>query len=263
MLYETALPDAGPHLLEVEQVRDRAQVFVDGLPVGVLERESHEHTLTLTAPRPGSVLSVLVENQGRVNYGPGIHDRKGLLGEVLLNGGPLTSWTNRPLALTDLVALPFATDTRPPVGPAFRRGSFHVDTPADTFLCLEGWTKGSVWINGFAFGALLVTRSTTVAVCPGAGAADRSQHDRRPGVARRSPRPDGRVPRDGRPRTDRGVGRGRGSRAPADGRSPASPPRAGLGLSCPVRCRRRSRTDCRRWSAGTPRPRPRHRRKHR
>ncbi|WP_282685097.1 MULTISPECIES: beta-galactosidase [unclassified Streptomyces] len=152
VLYETALPDAGPHLLEVEQVRDRAQVFVDGLPVGVLERESHEHTLTLTAPRPGSVLSVLVENQGRVNYGPGIHDRKGLLGEVLLNGGPLTSWTNRPLALTDLVALPFATDTRPPVGPAFRRGSFHVDTPADTFLCLEGWTKGSVWINGFALG---------------------------------------------------------------------------------------------------------------
>ncbi|WP_424570656.1 glycoside hydrolase family 35 protein [Streptomyces sp. CH-036] len=152
VLYEAALPDAGAHLLEVEQVRDRAQVFVDGLPAGVLERESHEHALALTAPRPGSVLSVLVENQGRVNYGPGIHDRKGLLGEVLLNGEPLTSWTSRALPLTDLAALPFTKDTATPVGPAFRRGSFHVDTAADTFLHLDGWTKGSVWINEFALG---------------------------------------------------------------------------------------------------------------
>ncbi|WP_097885764.1 glycoside hydrolase family 35 protein [Streptomyces sp. st140] len=152
VLYEAALPVAGPHLLEVEQVRDRAQVFVDGLPVGVLERESHEHALALAAPRRGSVLSVLVENQGRVNYGPGIHDRKGLLGDVLLNGEPLTSWTSRPLPLTDLAALPFTKDTATPVGPAFHRGSFHVDTAADTFLHLDGWTKGSVWINGFALG---------------------------------------------------------------------------------------------------------------
>ncbi|WP_455362510.1 glycoside hydrolase family 35 protein [Streptomyces sp. SYSU K21746] len=152
VLYETTLTAAGPALLEVEQVRDRAQVFVDGLPAGVLERENHEHALTATAPRAGSVLSVLVENQGRVNYGPGIHDRKGLLGEVTLNGEEPNRWTSRPLPLTDLAALPFAANAATPVGPTFHRGSFHVEEPADTFLHLDGWTKGSVWVNGFALG---------------------------------------------------------------------------------------------------------------
>ncbi|MGC5396748.1 glycoside hydrolase family 35 protein [Streptomyces sp. DT20] len=151
VLYETALVSAGPALLEVEQVRDRAQFFVDGVPAGLLERESHEHALTVTAPRAGAVLSVLVENQGRVNYGPGIHDRKGLLGKVLLDGDDVTGWTSRPLPLTDRSPLPF-TAGPVPAGPAFHRGTFELDAPADTFLHLDGWTKGSVWINGFALG---------------------------------------------------------------------------------------------------------------
>ncbi|MER8036058.1 glycoside hydrolase family 35 protein [Streptomyces hydrogenans] len=152
VLYETTLPLRGPALLEVEHVRDRAQVFVDGQPVGVLERENHEHALAFTAPRAGSVLSILVENQGRVNYGQGIHDRKGLLGAVLVDGVAPTSWTNRPLPLTALEAVPFSATTTTPVGPAFHRGVFEVAEPADTFLHLDGWTKGNAWVNGFPLG---------------------------------------------------------------------------------------------------------------
>ncbi|MFG2748329.1 glycoside hydrolase family 35 protein [Streptomyces xanthophaeus] len=152
VLYEAALPDAGPALLELPQVRDRAQVFLDGQPVGVLEREGHEHALTFSVPGPGSVLSILVENQGRVNYGPGIHDRKGLPAGVVLNGLPLEGWTSRPLPLASLADLPFAAGTATPVGPAFYRGTFDVARPADTFLHLDGWTKGVAWVNGFALG---------------------------------------------------------------------------------------------------------------
>ncbi|MBT2442679.1 beta-galactosidase [Streptomyces sp. ISL-36] len=152
VLYETSLPAAGPALLELELVRDRAQVFVDGLPVGVLERENHEHALAFTVPRPGSVLSVLVENQGRVNYGTGIHDRKGLPGTVLLDGTELVGWTSRPLPLSCLDTLDFAPTTATPVGPAFHRGTFELGETADTFLHLDGWTKGNAWINGFALG---------------------------------------------------------------------------------------------------------------
>ncbi|GAA1986826.1 glycoside hydrolase family 35 protein [Kitasatospora viridis] len=151
VLYETALPAAGPALLELDEVRDRAQVFVDGQPVGVLERENHEHALALTVPREGSVLRLLVENQGRVNYGPGIHDRKGLPGRVRLNGAELTGWTNHPLPLHSLDGLAF-TSGPPTVGPAFHRGTFEVEAPADTFVHLPGWTKGTVWVNGFHLG---------------------------------------------------------------------------------------------------------------
>ncbi|WP_043477789.1 beta-galactosidase family protein [Kitasatospora sp. MBT66] len=152
VLYETVLPAAGPVLLEVEQVRDRAQVFVDGRPVGVLERENHEHALAFTTPAAGSTLTVLVENQGRVNYGPGIHDRKGLLGKVLLDGAEPAEWSCRPLPLTSLADVPFAAGAPTPVGPAFHRGGFEVAAPADTFLHLEGWTKGNAWVNGFPLG---------------------------------------------------------------------------------------------------------------
>ncbi|MFJ2938355.1 beta-galactosidase [Streptomyces sp. NPDC087219] len=152
VLYETRLPVGGPALLEVEQVRDRAQVFVDGQPVGVLERELHEHALAFTVPQAGSVLTVLVENQGRVNYGQGIHDRKGLLGKVLLDGVELSGWTNHPLPLTDPTGIPFAPTTATPVGPAFHRALFEVAETADTFLHLDGWTKGNAWINGFPLG---------------------------------------------------------------------------------------------------------------
>ncbi|MFE3148823.1 beta-galactosidase family protein [Streptomyces sp. NPDC059218] len=152
VLYETKLPLKGPALLEVEQVRDRAQVFVDGQPVGVLERENHEHALSFVVPRAGSTLSVLVENQGRVNYGQGIHDRKGLLGKVLLDGAEPAGWTSRPLPLTELSALGFEAAAAAPVGPTFHRGTFEVADPADAFLHLDGWTKGNAWVNGFALG---------------------------------------------------------------------------------------------------------------
>ncbi|MCC9306571.1 beta-galactosidase [Kitasatospora sp. RB6PN24] len=152
VLYETVLPAAGPVVLRVDQVRDRAQVFVDGQPVGVLERESHEQALAFTAPRPGARLAVLVENQGRVNYGPGIHDRKGLLGEVTLNGEPAAAWTSRPLPLDRLDDLEFSSAGEPAVGPAFHRGQVELEQPADGHLALDGWTKGHVWVNGFALG---------------------------------------------------------------------------------------------------------------
>ncbi|NEA76953.1 beta-galactosidase family protein [Streptomyces sp. SID13588] len=152
VLYETALPAAGPVLLEVEQVRDRAQGFLDGLPIGVLERENHERAIAFTVPRAGTVLSVLVENQGRVNYGPGIHDRKGLLGAILLDGSALTGWCSRPLPLTSLTQLPFTNTTTTPTGPTFHRGTVDLAEPADTFLHLRGWRKGNAWVNGFALG---------------------------------------------------------------------------------------------------------------
>lgn len=152
VLYEATLPVAGAVLLEAEGVHDRAQVFVDEQPVGVLERESHEHAVAFASPRVGASLSVLVENQGRVNYGPAIHDRKGLVGTVRVNGEVLTGWTNRSLPLRSLDGLPFADTSAPTVGPTFHRGVLTVEEPADTFLSTRGWTKGIAWINGFNLG---------------------------------------------------------------------------------------------------------------
>ncbi|ELS58722.1 glycoside hydrolase family 35 protein [Streptomyces viridochromogenes] len=153
-LYRTAFEAAGDGLLHFAGgVGDRAQVFVDGAPAGVLERERHDETLPVRVPRPGATLEVLVENMGGVNYGPRIGAPKGLLGPVTFNGTALRGWDCRPLPLDDLGAVPFEpSDAATGVGPAFHHGTFEVDSPADAFLALPGWTKGQAWINGFHLG---------------------------------------------------------------------------------------------------------------
>ncbi|MDE1683685.1 glycoside hydrolase family 35 protein [Streptomyces neyagawaensis] len=155
VLYRSAFPEPGDGLLHFAGgVGDRAQVFVDGAPVGVLERERHDETLPLRVPRAGATLEVLVENMGGVNYGPRIGAPKGLLGPVTFNGTALHGWDTHRLPLTDLATVPFAPagETAHTTVPAFHHGTFDVDTPADTFLSLPGWTKGQAWVNGFHLG---------------------------------------------------------------------------------------------------------------
>ncbi|WP_329269288.1 glycoside hydrolase family 35 protein [Streptomyces sp. NBC_01451] len=153
-IYRTTVPGSGDGLLHFEGgVGDRAQVFVDGVCAGTLERERHDETLAVRVPHPGATLEVLVENMGGVNYGPRIGAPKGLLGPVSFNGTALRGWDCHPLPLDDLSAVPFApTDEPTAAAPAFHSGTFEVATPADAFLTVPGWTKGQAWINGFNLG---------------------------------------------------------------------------------------------------------------
>ncbi|GAA4791433.1 beta-galactosidase family protein [Streptomyces ziwulingensis] len=154
VLYRTAVPATGAGLLHFTGgIGDRAQVFVDGGPAGVLERERHEETLPVRIARPGAVLEVLVENMGGVNYGPHIGDPKGLLGPVEFDGTVLRGWDCHALPAADPGAVPFApADPGASAVPAFHRGTFEVAAPADAFLSLPGWSKGLAWVNGFALG---------------------------------------------------------------------------------------------------------------
>lgn len=47
----------------------------------------------------------MVENQGRICFGPELADRKGILGNVTLGGQVLTGWTMTGLPLDDGPAL--------------------------------------------------------------------------------------------------------------------------------------------------------------
>lgn len=165
-----------------------------------------------------------MENQGRVNYGPGIHDRKGLLGRVLVNGRAPERWTSRALPLDDpagLADVPFGAfdPAAPPVGPAFHRGYADVEEPADGFLALPGWPKGSVWINGFALGRYWSRGAQANLVRPRPGAAGGPQRGHRPRTARLG-HPHGGAARPARPRRHRGLTR----RPPRRGAGPGARP---------------------------------------
>ncbi|MFE7246119.1 hypothetical protein [Streptomyces sp. NPDC057580] len=62
-------PDA---TLRVHGLADRAQVFLDGEPLGLLERDSPLDGLPIDLPEAGARIDLLVENMGRINYGPSL-----------------------------------------------------------------------------------------------------------------------------------------------------------------------------------------------
>ena len=144
-------PRAAAPLL-VRHLRDRALVWLDGQLLGTLERERPESGLSFAVPTGGATLELLVENMGRINYGPELLDRKGITEGVVLGQQYLYGWTLRSLPLDDLSGLEWSAGP-PSAYPAFCRGQFTVpDEPHDTFLALPGWTKGVAWVNGFNLG---------------------------------------------------------------------------------------------------------------
>ncbi|QHW33160.1 beta-galactosidase [Paenibacillus rhizovicinus] len=162
ILYTTRVSGPRPRSkVVVQEVRDRALVYVDQAYQGVIERNSHSLSLqigdddiAIEVPSGGTTLSLLVENLGRVNYGWKMHDPKGITEGVRLERQFLYDWTIHPLPLDDLSGLvyqPIAA-ANANEGPTFYRGTFEAAELADTFLNMEGWTKGVVFINGFNLG---------------------------------------------------------------------------------------------------------------
>ena len=157
ILYSTWVkgPRAGQKL-HIQEVRDRAQVFLDGQLLGVVERWDPK-PLDINVPKEGARLDILVENMGRINYGPLIRDPKGITGGVLLDNQFQHNWTIRslPLHSESLSSVCYEkTVVDPSCGetPAFYKGYFEVDQIGDTFLRFDGWKKGVAWINGFNLG---------------------------------------------------------------------------------------------------------------
>ncbi|WP_410626708.1 glycoside hydrolase family 35 protein [Amycolatopsis sp. cmx-8-4] len=154
--YSFDIARARTYVLSIPGVRDRAQVFTDGVERGVLERESGVTSMVLRVARPSTTVTVLVENLGRINYGPELADAKGVLGDILLDGAPVDGEiTMRPLPLDNVDTVDFAT-AKPAehdiAGPVLLTGELLLDEVGDTFVSLPGFSKGLVWVNGFNLG---------------------------------------------------------------------------------------------------------------
>jgi len=149
-LYRTRAKHAGRGTLLVDQARDYALVYANGAPLGTLDRRRGETTLQAELV-PDARLDILVENMGRINYGPRLRDgRAALVGHVQFRGEELSAWQMYTLPLDDLARLTFSS--APKRGPQFFRGRFVLRDTGDTWLDLRGWNKGHAWINGHHLG---------------------------------------------------------------------------------------------------------------
>jgi beta-galactosidase len=170
--YRTTIPAGPAATLRLEQAHDFGWVFVDGKQAGILDRRSRSFSVNLPARNKPAQLDILIEAMGHVNFGKEIHDRKGIRGEVKLGAASLTGpWQVHPLKLNaaQLDSLKWENaGNEVPHGPTFWAGSFEVSKPADTFLDLESWGKGVIWINGHCLSRFWNIGPTQTAFLPGA-----------------------------------------------------------------------------------------------
>ena len=153
--YQTTIanPDSGK--LVLDELRDYAVVILNGKVVGSIDRRFHQNSIALNVTEPNSVLEILVENGGRVNYGKDlVNNLKGITKRVLFNGEELTGWTTTslPLHRTNVKDFRFPRLRYEGNLPGFYRGTFTIDKVGDTFVDMTGWGKGAVWVNGKSLG---------------------------------------------------------------------------------------------------------------
>ena len=138
----------------VEQLHDRAIVWLDGVKTATIERAKQEDTFPVrTVDKEETEIRLLVENMGRVNYGSHIYDKKGITGVALVNMQHLFGWEMHCLPMDDLDKLAFTEkSTLCTDNPTFLCGEFSVGEPCDTFVEIVGGKKGFVTVNGFNLG---------------------------------------------------------------------------------------------------------------
>ena len=139
--------------LRLHGLHDRAHVFCDGKQVGIVGRdEGKPETLMLEANRGNHTLDILVESQGRINFGPLLGERKGILDGVWFGTRFLMGWQAWPLAL-DLIG----AEVRRHVAKAGQAGGLPVwqfalpvapeHAGRDAFLQVDELERGFVFVG--------------------------------------------------------------------------------------------------------------------
>ena len=152
VLYRTQVErdTAEPERIRVIDGRDRAQVFVNGVPVATQYQEHIGEDIRYALPEPTNRLDVLVENMGRVNYGHRLladTQRKGIRTGVCVDLHFVLDWEAWRLSLGDVSAIDYSAGWEAGT-PSFSRFEFTLDEPADTYIDTTGFGKGVAFVNG-------------------------------------------------------------------------------------------------------------------
>jgi beta-galactosidase len=171
--YRVTLPAGPAGKLSAAKVRDLAWVHLDGKLAGTFDTRHRRFSIDLPARDKPATLEILLYTIARVNFGPEVHDRKGLHGPVQFQpkgGTPLAleNWEIRAIDFdADGVLPPLEWKQQRTRGPAFWRGTFDAAKTADTFLDMSAWGQGVVWINGRCLGRYWSIGPTQTMYLPG------------------------------------------------------------------------------------------------
>ena len=165
MVYSTTMPEIPVKSVLTGDFHDYAQVFINDQYIGKIDRVRNERSLAIPPVKKGDVLTILVEGMGRINFGRAIKDFKGIVGDVVfaaeVDGTEITwkpqVWQNAIIPDDYEIAkevfdkgLVNENQLMGKIG--YYRGSFNLKKVGDTFLNMEQFGKGQVYVNGYAVG---------------------------------------------------------------------------------------------------------------
>lgn len=145
--------------LQLEGLRDFAVVYVNGEKVGELNRNTQTYEMEIDIPF-NATLQILVENMGRINYGARIvENNKGIISSVIIDGKEITGeWNMYQLPMSSAPELNnmgrYASSNTTSKAeklkgtPVVYEGTFTLNETGDTFIDMENWGKGIIFING-------------------------------------------------------------------------------------------------------------------
>ena len=184
MVYVVSLPANDKPSTLTGEFHDFAQVYLENKYIGKIDRVKNEKSLDLPAMPNGGKLTIVVEGMGRINFGRAIKDYKGIVGNVTITSqSPYGEITLKPTAW-DQLAIPddyqnavkalsgksmadaeleevvakAHSDAVIKIDPwgerkaGYYRGFFNINKVGDTFINMEAFGKGQVYVNGHALG---------------------------------------------------------------------------------------------------------------
>ena len=187
MVYETQVPAIEGISTLTGEFHDFAQVYVNGKYVGKIDRVKNEKSLELPAMPQGAQLTIVVEGMGRINFGRAIKDYKGIIGNISVTSQTPYGETTITPSLWTQTAIPddYQAAVRALSGKSgvdkdiqeanaflqkhgkegnikdytwmdkksgYYRGYFNLSKVGDTFINMEAFGKGQVYVNGHALG---------------------------------------------------------------------------------------------------------------
>lgn len=165
MVYTTTLPEIKAGSTLTGEFHDFAQVYVNGKYVGKIDRVKNEKSLDLPAAAAGSEMTIVVEGMGRINFGRAIKDYKGIIGNVTISTADelcdITlspkQWNSQIIPddyknAIDALNAPMNRMAGLKTKAGYYRGYFNISKVGDTFMNMEAFGKGQVYVNGHALG---------------------------------------------------------------------------------------------------------------
>jgi beta-galactosidase len=153
VVYHRRFNQAASGMMRVPGIADYGIVYINGKKAGELDRVTGKDSLEVEIPGDG-ILDILVENMGRINYGARITDNnKGITKPVTIGGDTITgNWKMYRLPMDKVPDMAGYPESYQPGLPVLYHGTFTLEKTGDTFLDMEQWGKGIVFVNGINLG---------------------------------------------------------------------------------------------------------------